>query len=140
MKTDEPTCTADPGKCAAGAVELRDGTLALVFASGSGYLVDVKNDTVSQLSGSFVDWYVDRKRNQIILNDRGHCFTAIKGDGSIAWRSEVLSRGGFAEVTLGADVIAGKACDPCIPPQNWESFTLDLVSGRQVGGKFKSAA
>jgi hypothetical protein len=110
-KTEESSCATSLDRGATGVVELREGALALVFDSGAGYLVDARHDTVSQLPGRFVEWYLDKKRRQVILNDRGLYLTSIALDGSVAWRSATVARGGIPDVAL----------------IDWDSFSLGLT-------------
>ena len=117
-------------------IELADRRL-LVFANGRGYLVDVEApELATTISSGIKSVLRDPVRDQIILDDQGLWFTAIRLDGTRAWRSARISWDGFRDLEITGGVLTGDAYAPWNPPFDWIRFSLDLITGNHTGGNY----
>jgi len=111
-----------------------DGERLFVVAGGQGYVIDPATRLLlGELGGAITGVWQLSDPPSLLLDDQGIAFERIGLQGRL-WRTRRLSWDGFKELTVTPDTISGLGWRA--PGDTWESFTVDLHTGRTRGGAY----
>jgi len=106
----------------------------LVFAAGSGYLVNLENKSVTREFGSgYCQNLFQANIDQIVLSNLTSIIV-IERDGQL-WESERISWDGIKDLKISGDVVSGLSFDP-MSTEKWIRFTVNLKTHAVTGGGY----
>ena len=113
----------------------RPGHDVLVISGGQGYVVEPDaRALVKTLEAAIQSVHVRAGGQLVILDRQGIAFEAIGKSGWL-WHTRRLSWDGFRKVTFVDDELTGEGWNAI--DQQWQSFKVDLRTGRSVGGAYE---
>jgi hypothetical protein len=98
-----------------------------VSALGAGYIIDLKSRTLVEEIGTDVAGVtVDEPRTVFLVDHNGMSLEAFGKSGRL-WKTEIISFGGFRDMSLTDTSIVGEARHPSRP--GWTGFSVKLATG-----------
>jgi hypothetical protein len=96
-----------------------------VSAKGAGYIIDLKSRTLVEQIGTHVAFvWTDAARTLLMVDHNGMSLELFGRSGRL-WKTDTISAGGFREISLGDDSIAGEARQVSA----WVRFSVELATG-----------
>jgi len=104
-----------------------DNKHLFVSAKGAGYIIDLKTRTLVEQIGMHVAYvWVDAARTLFTVDHNGMSLESFDKNGRL-WKTDVISSGGFREISLEDNIIAGEARQGA--PEGWVGFSVDVATG-----------
>jgi hypothetical protein len=98
-----------------------------VSAKGAGYIIDLKSRTLVEQIGTHVAFvWVDAPRTLFTVDHNGMSLESFGKNGRL-WKTGTISSGGFREISLEDDSIAGEALQGS--GEGWVGFSVDVATG-----------
>jgi hypothetical protein len=110
-----------------------DGAKVVVFAAGQVYIVDPDVRSAAALPGAALSVHELGDPPLLIYDDQGIQFQAL-GRNGLRWRTKRISWEGFRNVVLDGGQLTGESVNAT--RDTWESFQVDLGTGRTTGGTY----
>jgi len=102
-----------------------DNKHLFVFAKGAGYIIDLKTRTLVEQIGTHVAGVtVDAPRTLFLVDHNGMSLELFGTSGRL-WKTDTISSGGFREISLEDNIIAGEARRG----SGWVRFSVDVATG-----------
>lgn len=103
-----------------------------VSAAGAGYIIDAcSRNLVEKIGDDVVSVWRDESGEVFLVNHDDRSFEAFGSAGRL-WKTDAISCGGFQNLTLDQDELAGEA-RLCSEPE-WVAFSVDLATGQVSWG------
>jgi hypothetical protein len=120
------------GHMSVGTVSLMPGGKQLfVSAKGAGYIIDLESRTLVEKIGLHAAGVtVDASRMVMLIDHDGMRLEAFGTTGRL-WKTDTISSGGFREISLEDNSIAGEARQA----SGWTRFSVELATGRCGSGR-----
>jgi hypothetical protein len=104
-----------------------DNKHLFVSAKGAGYIIDLKTHTLVEQIGTHVAFvWTDAPRTSFLVNHNGMSLEMFGRTGRL-WKTDTISAGGFREISLEDNIIAGEARQAS--PERWVRFSVKLATG-----------
>ena len=116
------------GHMSVGSVSMMpDDKHLFVSAKGAGYIIDARTHTLVEQIGTHVAFvWTDAPRTSFLVNHNGMSLELFGKSGRL-WKTDTISSGGFREISLEDDIIAGEALRGS--PEVWVGFSVNVRTG-----------
>jgi hypothetical protein len=108
-----------------GTVSLIPGGKLFISAKGAGYIIDLESRTLVEVTGLHVAGVTSDALNTVMLIDHDGTRLEAFGTNGRLWKTDTISSGGFREISLEDNSIAGEARQA----SGWTRFSVDLATG-----------
>jgi hypothetical protein len=105
-----------------------DGKHLFVSAKGAGYIIDLKSRTLVEEIGLHIAGVTVNASKTVMLIDHDGMRLEAYGTNGRLWKTDSISSGGFREIPLEDNSIAGEARQA----SGWTRFSVELATG-EVG-------
>jgi hypothetical protein len=107
----------------------------LIVSGGQGYVIDPETRRLLRTIGGAIEAiYELEPLRLLVLDQQGLAFQAV-GPVNHEWHTRRLSWDGFRNVKIHDSWIEGEGWD--VIDEKWTSFTVDVLTGRSLGGAYK---
>jgi len=104
-----------------------DNKHLFVCAKGAGYIIDVKTHTLIEQVGTHVAFvWVDAANTLLTVDHNGMSLETFGKSGRL-WKTDTISSGGFREISLEDNIIAGEARQGS--GEGWVRFSVEVATG-----------
>ena len=119
-------------------IEYSERNLVVVFASGTGYIMNPNKETPLKFFGCMVkEVFQTKNGNLILIDDTG--IEILNIETFEIWASERISWDGFKDLSFDHNVIKGKTYNPMNSEQEWFDFSLNIKSKEIKGGSYRES-
>ncbi len=116
------------GHMSVGSVNMMpDDKHLFISAKGAGYIIDARTHTLVEQIGTHVAFvWTDAARTSFLVNHNGMSLELFGKSGRL-WKTDIISSGGFREISLEDGSIFGEARQAW--GEGWVGFSVELATG-----------
>ena len=114
--------------------EFEEFNRIVVFADGSGYLINPDTQKPIKCFGAFTNQVIPFRKKQLILVDS--CGVMLMDHTGVIWKSPRLSWDGIEDLKLNGCILSGKSFNPFHEGNEWSDFEINLDSKIITGGSY----
>jgi hypothetical protein len=98
-----------------------------VSAKGAGYIIDLKSHTLVEKIGTHVAFVWNDASRTLLMVDHNGMSLEMFGRSGRLWKTDTISSGGFREISLEDNIVAGEARRASA--EGWVGFSVNVATG-----------